>query len=63
MTEINLQRTIDARDWAKEFVRIHGGNEELMLGWFANAIMVGYDFAQAGTEEKYLATLDIMEQR
>jgi len=33
----------DAMKWATEFVRMHGGDESLMLGWFANAIMAGYD--------------------
>ena len=37
----------DARRWAQEFVRLHGkhgyADEDLMLGWFANAIMAGYD--------------------
>jgi hypothetical protein len=33
--------TTDARQWAAEFVRLHGGDEELMLGWFANAIEHG----------------------
>jgi len=33
----------DASKWAAEFVRMHGGDEGLMLSWFANAIMAGYD--------------------
>ena len=60
-SEINLQRTMDARDWAKEFVRINGGDEDKMIGWFANAIMVGFDIGQKGME-RYQAELDIMEQ-
>ena len=28
----------DATEWAVEFVRLHGGDKELMLSWFANAI-------------------------
>lgn len=36
---------MDARKWAAEFVRIHGGDEGLMLAWFASAIMTGYDRA------------------
>ena len=39
----SLHDTMDAQRWTKEFVRLHGGDEGLMLGWFANAIMVGYD--------------------
>ena len=44
MNIIDLHGTIDARDWAREFVRINGGDEQLMIGWFANAIMAGYDY-------------------
>jgi len=35
--------SFDARDWAKAFVKLHGGDEELMTSWFANALMRGYD--------------------
>jgi len=36
----------DARVWAKAFCdRFPGHDEGLMLGWFANAIMAGYDHA------------------
>jgi hypothetical protein len=48
MKKINVLTTMDARVWAKEFMRIFGRkketiDEELMVGWFANAIMKGYD--------------------
>jgi hypothetical protein len=46
MTEnINLVRTMDARVWAAEFMRITGGtvDEQTMISWFANAIMCGWD--------------------
>ena len=36
----------DARRWAKAFVELHGDklpDEDLLIGWFANAIMVGYE--------------------
>ena len=36
-----LLNSAEADVWAKEFVRVHGGDEELMLAWFANAIEVG----------------------
>lgn len=39
--------SFDARDWAKAFVNMHGGDEELMLTWFANALMRGFDEAAA----------------
>lgn len=36
----------DAQKWAKEFKRLYpDSDEELMLSWFANAIMTGYDKA------------------
>ena len=38
--------SFDARDWAKAFVRWHGGDEELMQAWFASALMRGYDEAR-----------------
>jgi hypothetical protein len=48
-------QSIDAKVWAKEFMRLYDNNklrpinapdwvdEGLMIGWFANAIMAGYD--------------------
>lgn len=42
---VNLHSTMDAEVWAREFVARFGGDEELMRGWFANAIMCGYDEA------------------
>jgi hypothetical protein len=49
-TEVKLNGNMDALDWAKEFVRLNnngtfkdGIDEGLMLGWFANAIMTGFD--------------------
>ena len=41
-------QSFDARDWAKAFIDIFGNrkqdiDEEAMMGWFANAIMRGYD--------------------
>ena len=43
-----LLRTTDARIWAKEFVRLHGGDRALMTSWFASAIELGRD---AGRQE------------
>jgi hypothetical protein len=40
---VDLLATMDAKVWADEFVRLFGGDHALMLAWFANAIMVGYD--------------------
>lgn len=41
--------SFDARDWAAHFVKLHGGDEALMIGWFANALMRGYDEGVART--------------
>lgn len=44
--------TTDAQVWAKEFMNVWQNepidimDEEMMLGWFANAIMAGYDEAR-----------------
>jgi len=40
-----LLQTMDAQEWAKEFIRIapDATDEGSMIGWFANAIMTGYD--------------------
>jgi hypothetical protein len=45
---LNFMRSFDARDWAAAFMRQFGDrkheiDEGLMLGWFANAIMCGWD--------------------
>lgn len=36
-----LHATTDASVWARRFVAMHGGDEGLLLGWFANAIETG----------------------
>ena len=43
MSETDLLHTMDARVWALEFYKRFGGDEQLMLTWFANALMCGYD--------------------
>lgn len=36
--------SFDAQDWAKAFCKIHpDADEGDMIGWFANALMRGYD--------------------
>lgn len=51
MTRFDTSRT-DAQYWAQEFMKIWQNepidllDEELMLAWFANAIMAGYDEAR-----------------
>jgi len=47
--DLKFRDSFDARDWAKAFVEYVKANpsiatdEETMVGWFANAIMRGYD--------------------
>ena len=50
----NLNCNMDARAWAQEFMRIFGRrldeiDDALMVGWFANSIMCGFD---EGTRRK-----------
>jgi hypothetical protein len=51
IAEQRFPHTMDAAVWASEFMKIHAGMTDLdegaMIGWFANAIMAGYDAAQA----------------
>jgi len=42
--------SFDARDWAQAFLKINtdcGISEDVMVGWFANALMRGYDQPRA----------------
>lgn len=57
MTEKDLFQTMDAQVWAKEFINVIAGfpdilsiDEAFMIGWFANAIMAGYDKAMQQQE-------------
>lgn len=49
--DVNLNDTFDARVWVQEWLKTikeHPNlptDEGTMLGWFANAIMAGYDYA------------------
>ena len=54
---IPLNDTMDAKIWADEFMHIFGNrlldiDHDTMHGWFANAIMVGYDFANMHQRER-----------
>ena len=52
-------QSIDAAEWAAEFCRLFGGHDEgLMLAWFANAIMAGYDEAMRRTRQPQPTTAD-----
>jgi hypothetical protein len=47
VAEQRFPHTMDAAVWAAEFVKLNpGADEGLMLSWFANAIMAGYDTAR-----------------
>ena len=50
MSEHELLQTMSANTWAEQFMLRFGENKaaidlDVMLGWFANAIMSGYDHA------------------
>jgi len=45
-----LPHSLDGRFWAEEFVKLHGGDVELLHTWFANAVMAGYDEMQRRLE-------------
>jgi len=58
-----LLTTMDAVEWAKEFVRLlkagtfkEGVDEDLMRSWFACAIMTGYDHGARHAEARLLGT-------
>jgi len=50
--DVNFTQSTDAQIWAKEFISRIKDNPEIatdegtMIGWFANAIMAGYDEAR-----------------
>jgi hypothetical protein len=48
--------SFDARDWAEHFMKLFGErkdeiDESLMLGWFANTLMRGYDEGRARSRD------------
>ena len=49
MTPGDLYSTPDMHVWAKEFVSLFGGDEDLMFGWFVNCWMNGWDHAKGNT--------------
>lgn len=51
--EINLNSTLDASVWAKEFMRINPPiDEDTMRAWFANSIMCGSDYTGYKLEKR-----------
>lgn len=63
MTTLQLVESMDADDWAQEFVRRVKSDPSIatdvdtMRAWFANAIMVGYDRGRpvCGDQLAYMA--------
>jgi len=53
-------QSMDAVVWAKEFVRINPNStpEDVMLAWFANAIMAGFDEARRRYDPEYRRSID-----
>lgn len=68
--KVNLNDTMDAMIWADEFMRIFGEkihqtsgeciDHDLMLSWFANAIMAGFDEATRREQKKVQKLLSIV---
>lgn len=52
-----LHTDMNAERWAKEFVQLNGGDEDLMRSWFANALMCGWDNHYWTTDE-YKKTIE-----
>ena len=44
----------EPRVWAKEFCKVHGGDEGLMTAWFANALQTGRDLGRREQEARTL---------
>ena len=55
VSESKLRNTTDASVWAKEYVRVHGGDEGLLITWFASTIMTGYDTGRRAEEKLRLS--------
>lgn len=47
--ELLARMGTDAQKWAQEFVAIHGGDEGLMISWFAGAIEAGRAAGREGS--------------
>ncbi len=66
VAEQRWPHTMDAKVWAEEFAKMYpmiwreGGAvtdvTDVMIGWFANAIMAGYDTAMAKTTQSETAS-------
>jgi len=55
--EVNLHDEFSAKVWVDEWMKTISKNPSIptdrgtMLGWFANAIMAGYDYANRMSDE------------
>ena len=56
--EVNLLNEFSAEVWVREWMKTIKKHPEIptdegtMLGWFANAIMTGYDYARNEEQQK-----------
>ena len=55
--------SFDARDWAAAFCKINpnGPGEDVMIGWFANALMRGFDEHAARQQREAKPTVADLE--
>jgi len=58
---------INGYKWAQEFMKIFGNDkdkidEELMIGWFCNSIMAGYDKGYRKAKEEFNKKVDEFEK-
>lgn len=69
MTDTTFSQSFDAQDWARAFVERVRENpsiatdEATMLGWFANALMRGYDEHARRASTEYQVEKLIRESR
>ena len=69
MDALELIKTIDGKVWAEEFCRVVGekipaikDEQDQMLCWFANAIMVGYDKGRSDAGKEFDHNRDEMDR-
>ncbi len=57
MPKVNLSDTFDAQIWVQEWMKTIGKHPDIptdegtMVGWFASALMAGYDYAYREMEK------------
>lgn len=63
VAEQSFPHTIDAQVWCNEFKKQHPvPGEDTMLVWFANAIMAGYDTANARRSAEPFGWWDVFNE-